>query len=400
MRNSAQVGRDGRIWFPTANGVISDPQHVDRPSHPPIPSIRSMSADGKLLKADRTFSPGVLTLDIRYFGLNLSNPSGVVYRYRLDGADAGWQEVGTRSEAIYTHPRPGTYVFHVQASNAGETWSTSADSQAFTILPAFYQTWWFDTLCVAAGVLLLWLAMAARTRYVAAAVRMRAEDRASERVRIARELHDTLLQGVQGLLLCFHAAAEKVPDSHEAKGALEKALATAEQIILEARDRVNRLRSQSLLASDLEPALRAVAIGLSSHSKIDFSMESTGERKELKPDPTDEVFYIAREALTNAFRHSFATRIALKLDYGRKQFVMECRDDGRGFDGLQRQQAEANGHWGLQGMQERARKIGGNFSYDSTPGNGTCIRLTLPAGRAYGRSMTFRRIFGRLSAKN
>jgi signal transduction histidine kinase len=396
QRNSAQIDSQGRIWFPTANGVIYiDPNYVDRPPHVPRVSIRSISADGGPLGVNRSFPAKTQTLNVHYFGLDLSDPMAVVYRYKLEGSDKTWQDAGQRTEAIYTHLRPAKYIFRVMASEGGAVWSQPVDSEAFTVLPAFYQTWWFDALSASMGTLLLWIAFCARTRHVTATVRMRAEERASERVRIARELHDTLLQGVQGLLLCFHVAAEKVPDSHEAKEALEKALATAEQIILEARDRVNRLRSERPSPAEFEASIEAVAVELSRLSKIDFSMERTGEQRDLKPEVFDEVFYIAREALTNAFRHSAATRIILALDYGRKQILMECRDNGRGFDRDKLKQAEAGGHWGLNGMEERARSIGAEFSYDSAPGSGTRIRLVVAARRAYIDGISTWRVFRR-----
>lgn len=392
--HSAQIDSKGILWFSTSNGVIYiDPRHVDHTLPPPQTTIRSITADGKPLKADRTFRAGVQTLNVRYLGLNLSNPSGVVYRYRLEGFDESWQNVGNRAEAFYTRPHPGKYTFQVEAANSGEDWSAPVYSAAFVILPLFYQTWWFEALSAVMGLVVLWLAVTARTRSVAAAAKMRAEERAEERVRIARELHDTLLQGVQGLSLSFHVAAEKVPDSHEAKQALEKALATADRIILEGRDRVNRLRSDRLASSEFEPSIQALADDLKSRFSVEFAMEYAGHREPLNPDILEEIYYIAQEALTNAFRHSGGSRIVLKLDYGRSHFSMECRDDGRGFGAGELREAESKGHWGFRGMSERAEQIGAKLIHESAPGNGTTIRLVLRSGRAYLRDRSLRMLF-------
>ena len=393
MRNSAQIDSLGRIWLPTPNGVIYiDPQHVDIPSRIPTPSIRSISADRRPLNSGRTFPPETQTVNVRYFAINLSNPGGVVYRYKLLGSDEAWQDVGGRSEAVYTHLRPGTYTFQVMASSGGERWSAAVASAPFTILPAFYQTWWFEALAALSGILLLWAALSARVRYVTREVRMRAEERATERIRIARELHDTLLQGVQGLLLSFHVAAEKVPDSHESKKALERALATADRIILEGRDRLSRLRSDRLASSELEPSIQELAGDLDSRFKIDFAMECEGSRKPLNPEILEEVYYIAGEALTNAFRHSGASRIVFRLDYGKSHFRMECQDNGRGFSERELREAESKGHWGLRGMSERAKRIGAKLSYEGAAGDGVRIRLVLRASRAYLRAHSFWRL--------
>jgi signal transduction histidine kinase/ligand-binding sensor domain-containing protein len=383
-RNSIQLDPEGRIWLATANGVVFiDPQHTDRHLHIPHVSIRSISADGQPLGRKGSFPPKTQTVKVNYFGINLSNPAGVVYRYKLLGADTNWQDVGSRTEAIYTNPRPGTYTFQVMASNSGQNWSAPVESAPFTVLPTFYQTWWFASLCLAASGALLWLGLRVRIGYVAAAIRMRAEERATERVRIARELHDTLLQGVQGLLLTFHVAAEKVPDSHESKKSLEGALASADRLLLEGRDRVKGLRSAHLTSDEFEPLIAALASDLSRLSKIDFTTVCTGSRRQLNSDILEDLFFISREAIINSFHHSGASRVVFALDYGKSEFSIECRDDGGGFGKGALREAESNGHWGFRGMAERAEKIGANFAWESEASSGTWIRLVLSARRAY-----------------
>ena len=246
---------------------------------------------------------------------------------------------------------------------------------------------------VLTGVLLAWTAISLRLRYVAAAIRIRAEERADERVRIARELHDTLLQGVQGLLLSFHVATERVPADHVSKKALEKALTTADRIIVEGRNRVSRLRAENLDDAELQSLIEGVAANLNAVRAIDFAVERRGGSDILRKHVVDEIFCIAREALTNAFRHSEASRIVIELDYQKGEFRMTCRDNGRGFDAVALSANPTNGHWGLRGMAERAEGIGAQFACTSASNQGTEVRVLVPARLAYARSGWFGQLF-------
>ena len=387
--SSAHIDPNGKLWFSTLNGVVSvDPEHL-KPHRPPQLAIRSITADGRPPDSKGTFPPEIATLNVRYFAADFANPKNVIYRYQLNGADTSWQDVGSRSEAIYTHLKPGGYVFRVMASNRDGVWTEPVVSEPFTVRPRFYQRGWFAALGILAAVLLLWLAYAIRFRIVSREIRMRAEERADERIRIARELHDTLLQGVQGLLLTFHVAAEKVPAGHESKKTLEKALTTADRIILEGRNRVSRLRSEHLTDGELKASIEGFANELNGSTSIEFVAERKGGSDTLQAHVVEEIFCIAREALTNAFRHSEASRIAVALDYQRRQFVFSCRDNGRGFDLADRQTSQTSGHWGLRGMSERAEKMGATFSFASARGKGTEVRVILPARRAYVRTTGF-----------
>jgi signal transduction histidine kinase/ligand-binding sensor domain-containing protein len=396
FRASADIDPTGRLWFSTLNGVVSvDPDRLSTPRHPPLLSIRTITADGRPLNTKGTFPPGIQYLDIQYFGVDLTRPQNVVYRYRLRGLDADWQNVGTRAEAIYTHVRPGSYTFQVMASSGNDLWSSPVSSVTFTVLPHFYEMRWFQGLCILAASLLIWIGICARLRYASAAIRIRAEERAEERVRIARELHDTLLQGIQGLLLSFHSAAAKVPAEHESKEALDRALKTADRIILEGRDRVNRLRSEHLKNGELETSIRELADDLASLAKVEFQFEKTGTQRRLDPEVMDEVYFITREALTNSYRHSGGSQIVVALDYEKERFRLECRDNGKGFSSQALDDLETNGHWGLRGMSERAERIGAEFRFESAPGKGVCITVSVPAVRAYVRTVGFRSLFRR-----
>jgi len=387
---SAQIDSTGRLWFSTLNGVLRvDASSMDQPSRQPQLSIRTISADGLPLDAKESFPPSIQTLDIKYFGVQLTNAKKVVYRYRLVGSDTAWQYVGNRTDAIYTHLRPGTYRFEVMASNGNDVWTPPVSSATFRILPHYYERPWVEVLFVLAGVLLIWAGISLRIKYVSNSIRIREEGRADERIRIARDLHDTLLQGVQGLLLSFHVAAEKVPADHVSKKALERALTTADRIIEEGRNRVNRLRTENLNDAELKSLIEGVAANFNAARAIDFEVERKGRSNVLRNHVVDEVFCIAREALTNAFRHSGASRIVIELDYQEREFRMSCRDNGQGFDAEAFCATQGNGHWGLRGMEERARSIGAKLSLKSTTDEGTAVHITVPARLAYARHRRF-----------
>jgi signal transduction histidine kinase len=383
--STAHIDPSGTLWFSMLNGVVSvDPKHLG-PAHPPQLAIRAITADGLTANAREEFPPNISTLNVQYFGVNLADPRSVVYRYRLEGLDPSWQDVGNRTEAIYTHLRAGRYTFQVMASNGDGIWTAPVVSTPFTVLPRFYQTTWFAVMCVAVGAVILWLSYLLRFRFVSTAIRVRAEERADERIRIARELHDTLLQGVQGLLLSFHVAAEKVPADHESKKTLDRALATADRVILEGRNRVSRLRSEHLTDSELKASIESFVSDLNGHRAIEFIAERKGGSDSLQAHVVEEIFCIAREALTNAYRHSEASRIVVELDYQRRRFTFRCSDNGCGFESSALQARQANGHWGLRGMAERAEKIGAKFSYTSSASKGTDVQVIVPARRAYVR---------------
>lgn len=372
----------GRLWFAMLDGVVSiDPAHLYLASHPPLLSIREALADGNLLAANEKLSPKTQTVTVRYFGVNLTTPERVTYRYKLSGLDTLWQDVGHRTEAIYTRLRPGSYTFQVIASNGDGSWSPPT-STAFAILPSFYQTWWFLALC-ALGLLVLFLStLHLRVRYVASIIRTRAEERAEERVRIARDLHDTLLQGVQGLLLSFHVAAQKVPIQDDSRAMLEKALASADRIILEGRNRVNRLRSEHITDGELVEHIQRVGADLSLGNNVAFRVQRIGISAALQPHVAEEIYCVMREALTNAFRHSEASSIEILLDYQRRRFNSYCKDNGCGFEQERRREAPRTGHWGLRGMLERAEKLGGTFQCQ-TSSQGTIVSVSLPTNRVY-----------------
>jgi ligand-binding sensor domain-containing protein len=267
---SAVRGARGTIWFANSSTAFYvDPSRLPQNQIPPVLTISAIAADGVTLTDYSQIPPGVNTLVIKYAGINLPAPERVTYRYRLEGSDSTWQEVGSRTEAVYTKLRPGRYTFDVLASNGEGVWSQPSSTR-FQVLPAFYQTVWFFLACFALTAAVVWLILMLRIQRVTETVRIRAEERADERVRIARDLHDTLLQGVQGLMLRFDVASQEVPAGGRARTMLEDALKSADTILLEGRDRVRSLRSDTFKDLTLAEALATVGAHFTDYSELDF----------------------------------------------------------------------------------------------------------------------------------
>ena len=386
MKESAARDAEGNLWFSTLNGVFHlNPERLDAASrHPPIVSLRSISVDGQRIANGASIGPDPHTLVIQYLGVNLTSPERVIYKYRLDGLEDAWQDAGHRTEAIYTRLAPGTYTFNVIASNGDGQWSAPLALPAFTVVPSFFQTTWFLLLCALLALLIIFAVSALRIRAITRLVRTRVEERADERVRIARDLHDTLLQGVQGLLLNVHVATSKIPADAESKPILERALLTADRIIIEGRNRLSTLRSEHVTDAELAEAIESVCRDLAPGNGAHYVVVRRGSTPvSLHPHVADEIFHIAREALTNAFRYAEANEIEIVLDYGRRSFELSCEDNGRGFAAATRDKA---GHWGLKGMAERAERLGGHFECHSELERGTRVSVTLAAFRAYDAS--------------
>jgi len=281
-------------------------------------------------------------------------------------------------------------------------WNETGTYVDFYIAPAYYQTAWFRTGIVMLFLLVLGTLYQLRLRQVAGQVRARMEERLNERERIARDLHDTLLQSVQGLILKFHAVSKEIPADTAARDALEKTLDHADEVLAEGRDSIRNLRVKSASLSDLPAAFRAVAEETSHGRDAIFKTVVEGRPRELHPLVLEECYCIGREAIINALTHSQGQNVEAEITYDSRQFRLRVGDDGRGIDPKILEAGGREGHWGLQGMHERAQKIGGQLKFWSRPETGTEIELTVPGATAYlntsQRSAKFR--FSRKKAQN
>ena len=385
-------GTDKRIWFIATKGVAwIDPRKILRNTIPPPVSITSLSADGSphVQLADLKLPARTANVQINYSALSLTVPEKVQFRYKLDGIDKDWQDPGTRREALYSRLPPGRYQFHVIACNNDDVWNKVGATLSFAVAPAWFQTIWFEFLVAVAVLALVWMAYKLRLRQVTARIQERLGTRMEERERIARELHDTLLQSFQGLTLHFQRARNLLPDrTAEAIQTLDTALDGAEEAIVEGRDAIHDLRSPTTAAKALAEEITAlgeelVVKGTNTKEPVEFRIVIEGSACPMRPNLHIDVFRIAREALRNSFSHSQGHLIETELAYTESLFRLRVRDDGKGIDPDERLRAERSGHWGLKGMRERAERLGGELEVWSEPGAGTEIELRVPASIAY-----------------
>ena len=382
---------NGRLWFATAGHlVMADPQTFVESTNRFSVLVESLSLDGRLLlpqgqhpQAFKAEAADRHSLEVSFAALNLSQPERMTYRYRLLGEDTDWQDAGSRRQAFYTRLRPGKYTFQVSAREEQGPWIDLLVPLQIEALPAFYQTAWFDVIAVLSSALLIFAAYVIRLRQATRRISLLSEERTRERVRIARELHDTLLQGVQGLTLHFHVAAQELPRGSHARESMEKALTTADRILVEGRDSVTRLRAHHLTASGLAAVFEAIAAELDHEKRVRFIAKSEGRADDVIPSVLHELYSIGREAITNAFRHSHASEITVDLKCTPKSVELVVADNGDGFDSAEQEANPSAGHWGLCGMKERAEVIGARFNCHSTENRGTQVIVTVPGGLAY-----------------
>jgi signal transduction histidine kinase/ligand-binding sensor domain-containing protein len=380
---------DGRMWFATTRGVAwLHPAVLSRLHNrvPPPVFVTSVIADGKTYSSLSDVRLPKLTqnLAITYTALSLAVSERVRFRYKLEGVDRDWQEAGPRREAFYTKLSPGRYTFSVVACNNDGVWNLSGASIQFTIPPAFYQTMWLKWVAALFCACLFWLLIKLRMRWLSLRIQERWAARASERERIARELHDSFLQGIQGLLLRFNTAARSIPADTPARKAMDNALAQSAEIMLTGRRLVQDLRNTAG-AVTLSEELEAVGREFQGLYAANFSVNTWGKKLPLNPEVADELFKVGREAISNAFHHAQAKTIHVEMEYRNRDLKLSIRDNGVGIDQQLLIAGKKVGHWGLPGMRERIAQLNGNIRFESWQGMGTTVEVRIPAHRAYKR---------------
>jgi signal transduction histidine kinase/ligand-binding sensor domain-containing protein len=367
--------RDGRLWVCTEDGVAAiDPSRIRTNPVPPPVVIEQVLADGQNSDpfSSREIAFRGRDLQITYTGNSLMVPERVQFRYRLENRDSKWVEAGTRRDAGYTNLRPGQYKFQVIASNNDGVWNNKGAEIALRVDPYFYQTTWFLALCASTILLAIWSAHRIQVRSAVARVQLIS----AERVRFARELHDSLLQGFSGVVYLLQAAAvqfESAPDV--SKQRLERALDQADQSLREARQMIVSMRVPALDNSSLPEALRSVTAQMMADLPVVFEFEVKGKPHQGPYDVEANLLVIAREAVTNALNHAEAKRIRLEMAYTPNQLKISIQDDGRGFDTAAAM--AKSGHFGFRGMHERARQIGAALTAKSAPAQGTTIEVVV-----------------------
>jgi signal transduction histidine kinase/ligand-binding sensor domain-containing protein len=382
---------DGKIWFATSGGIYGiDPARRVHNRVPPPVLIRALTVAGHTIEPIPGLTLPTYTSAVRfdYAGLSLTAAEKVRYRYRLDGVDADWREPTAARQALYTNLRPGNYMFRVIAANNDGVWNESGASLAFVIPAAFVQTGWFIALCVAVGAAAVWALVRLRVRQVRQRLEERMEERLNERTRIARELHDSLLQGFQGLMFRLQAVRQLLPEPPgDAAKILDSAMEVGDEAIGEGRDAVQNLRSSSFDDRDLATSLSALGTELGAlidpSSKLQYRVVVEGRPRELTAVARDEAYRIVREAARNAYHHAIARNIETEVTFRDTELSVRVRDDGVGIDPQILARGRRPGHWGLPGMRERSESLGGQLHVWSESNAGTEVELRIPAEIAY-----------------
>jgi signal transduction histidine kinase/ligand-binding sensor domain-containing protein len=388
FRPAATKSPDGRLWF-VNDGVVQmvNPDRLYANDVPPPVRVEQVVAGGKAWDPAGAVRLPKLShnIEIKYTALSFVVPQRVRFRYELQGYDIGWQNAGTRRSAFYTNLRPGTYTFRVTACNNSGVWNSHGAALTFVILPTWYQSTWFRLLALLSLILLSYAFYLVRMRQYATAIRVRFDERLDERTRIARELHDTLLQSFHGLMFRFQAARNLMPQKPDsAMQVLDEAIHATEQALAEGRETIRDLRPQTAAQRDLAEMLTAAGSEISDAAAASgpipgFRVIVEGQPQRLSPTLQREVYLIGREVIRNAFYHAGATRIEAEVLYDERQLRMRIRDDGKGIAPKDLEENGRPGHWGLAGIRERAQRIGAQLEFWSETGAGTEVELRVPA---------------------
>jgi signal transduction histidine kinase len=411
----AYKSASGEMIFGGVKGVTAfyPEKVVDSPFEPPVVLTDFLLFNNPVpvggrspLKRSTTYTES-LTLShaqnifsLEFSALSFARPTRTRYRYRLEGLETPWNETTAAHRLVtYTTLPPRSYHFRVQSKDNRGGWSEPGLALAIRVLPAWWNMWQFRAVWITALLLLTGFAFRHRVRQLEHEFTVRVEERVSERTRIARDLHDTLLQSIQASLLQMHTAHKLVSRRPEqAEENLARAVDITENAIAESRDAIQALRSQTSLESNLLKLLTLAGKELAGsrdgqantatfrvtvEGERAYSLKALAGKQNLNPLIQDEAYRIARELLRNAFQHADASEIEVAIRYEDRQFRLRVRDDGKGIDPKILTAGGRTGHWGLTGMGERAKQIGGQLNIWSQMGAGTEVELSIPGAIAY-----------------
>lgn len=366
---------DGRLWFPTSRGLaVLDPNEKPPSITAPAVHLLDVLVDGQAVAfaEPAELAPGNGRLQFRYSAVDLSAPERVRYFYRLEGIDREWVSAGARRVTNYNSLRHGRYRFVVRAGVPGSQWNET--SFTFHLRPHFYETVWFRylySLLAAAGI---WGLFRLRVRQI----RRRFAFVLEERVRLAREIHDTLAQGFVGISSQLDAVAMTLNGHVDtARQHLDLARKMARHSLTEARRSVMDLRASALEGHDLPAALSQAARQWTAGSRVQVQVDVEGGTRPLPGEMEQHLLRIAQEAVANSMKHAGASQVRIRLEMENSRLRLSVTDDGQGFEQTDAF-SEIGGHFGLLGMRERAERLGGELELHSTPGHGTEIEVKVP----------------------
>ncbi len=388
VQPAGAITSKGEVWFPSSSGPVRIGPDPGGPATPPVVFLSRVVADGRdtATKGRVVLPPGDGKLEIHYGAIRLRSQERVRFRYRLEGFDPDWTETLGPRVASYTNIPPGRYRFLVQAFDMSSPGRTSDASLALDWRPHFYQAGWFfllSFLTLAAGV---WGVHMMRMRQAHARFAAVLE----ERTRLAREMHDTLIQGCTGVSVLLEAALSLRNSTPEMKQELlENAREQVRTTIEESREAVWNLRQQPA-AGGIVQRLSELAREVGRQAGVPIAFESSGTLAAVEQETGHHLLLVAREALSNAVRHGHPQNVRIELGFERRRLRLAIVDDGCGFDPATVGQAVGPGrqaeppaprpsHYGLVGMRERIEYLGGTLTVESAPGRGTRIQALVPA---------------------
>jgi signal transduction histidine kinase/ligand-binding sensor domain-containing protein len=378
----------GVIWFATTDGLASiDPSKLQHNSIAPKVEIQSIVTPERayLPNTQLVFPAHTHDVTFNFTALSLAVPERVRFRVRLYGVDSRWRDIDGRRSISYSNLSPGSYTFGVAASNNDGVWSHDAARASFSIAPAPYQTTTFKVFLGLAIALALWALSQLYVRRAVARVTTRMRERIYERERIARDLHDTLLQDIEALVVNLQVLGRDHVESERTHVELEGLTDEARKALLNARNRVAGLREDSGDAGRMVDALQEMGERLRLLYPARYDLKVVGAPRALKALADEEINSIAREAMLNAFRHASASEVEVTLVYKSSGITVSIRDNGSGIDPEVLREGRREGHWGLVGMRERATRLGSHLQVTTEQGVGTRISLRVRATIAYAR---------------
>ena len=396
--STCNTAPDGELYFGGFAGAVGfypDELTETRPNTPVVLTSLDVGGVRKRVGDDGTLTQAIsysqsITLNHRqkqfsltFAGLRYANPASIRYRYRLVGFNSTWIEVDSHNRrATYTNLPAGTYTFQVQVASGPGQWSEPGESLKVQILPPWWATFWFRGIYICLGFVSLWGLYRLRIGRLSRQMTARMDERIRERTRIAQDLHDTLLQGLLSASLHLAVAKDKMATDSAAKPLVERVFDLIGQMIQESRNVVSGLRTRDPQAESFEEEVSKIPREAGLTSDAEFKLLVEGTPSPLKRASREELYWIARESIANASRHSKAALIEVVLEYGSEQFRLVVRDNGVGIDPHDLA-AKGKGHWGVPGMSERARRIGAQIQISSAKGVGTEVDVIVQRKLAY-----------------
>jgi len=390
---------DGKLWVATVKGLaMIDTQHLPRAGRKPKVFVSGVSSDGRsvLARGGLALGPGIHHVELHLAAISLANPQKIRLQYRMEGVDSDWLDATTSRMAVYTNIPAGEHRLLVRATDSLGHWEDPQPVYTVTQEPHFYAMAIFQIGAIAAVMLLLVSGSILRVRYMVKQARVILEQRQVEREAVARDLHDTFVQGVQGLILRFHTGTQQLPPDSPVRESFEQALTQADSVMLEGRSVLSRLRSKETKPGTLAESYSAMGLELQSLRPVPLEIAVSGSARNLDTVVQEELSRIGREALFNAYVHSNASRIEVEIHFGVFDFDVCFRDNGIGIDSEILAGGGATGHYGLPGMRERVSKLGGHMELWSRPGAGTEIEIRVPGAVAYRQTGSTTRWIHRL----